>query len=167
MKNVFVIRHAKSSWKDHSLRDIDRPLNERGLRDAPFMAKFLRSRWENIDLILCSPSVRTRLTSEIFCETYAMNPDDRQIEPSLYEAWVGDYYDIIKELSKDAKNVLIFGHNPTVTVIAHQMGRSDISNVPTCGIVHLVSTTSDWGSFDVSNTTVANYYFPKMNLGEV
>ena len=68
MKKLFLIRHAKSSWEDLRLDDFDRPLNKRGEKDAPFMAELLKEKNIIPDLIISSPSLRTKLTAEIIAE---------------------------------------------------------------------------------------------------
>ena len=87
MKTVFFIRHAKSSWEDPSLRDHDRPLNKRGLRDAPFMSKLLVGKGILADKIVSSPANRAYTTATSFAEAMKIAEEDILVRPAIYEAF--------------------------------------------------------------------------------
>jgi phosphohistidine phosphatase len=89
MKILFLLRHAKSSWDDARLSDFERPLNERGLRVAPQMGKFMSERGFAPDLILSSPAARARETARLVKESANFQSEIR-FEPKIYEATVGD-----------------------------------------------------------------------------
>lgn len=161
MKTVFLIRHAKSSWKDPSLDDVDRPLNKRGLRDAPFMAKLLKGRGVQPDRLLSSPAKRAHTTATYFAEALGIPPSQIEIRREIYEAFPEDILDLIQELPGALSTVLIFGHNPTFTSFVNKFTEEYIANVPTCGIVHLEAAVDSWGRFDEDNGTVRAFYYPK------
>jgi len=161
MKTVYLIRHAKSSWKDPSLDDIDRPLNKRGLRDAPFMAKLLKGRGVDPDRLLSSPAKRAQLTTAYFAEAFGVAPSGIEIRQEIYEAFPEDIMKLIQSLPDELATVLIFGHNPTFTSLANKFTEEYIANIPTCGIVHLQADTASWKQFDERSGRVRAFYYPK------
>src|SRR3990172_9356587 len=98
MKTLYLVRHAKSSWKDVGLSDFERPLNKRGKKDAPFMAKLLRQQKIKPDLIISSPANRASATARIFCETLNYPFEDLLLEPRLYEASSHEILEIVKDI---------------------------------------------------------------------
>jgi len=87
MKRLYLLRHAKSSWKDLTLSDFDRPLNKRGKRDAPLIAKKLKEKGIRPDIIISSPAKRARKTAKIFAKTLHVA---LKTEEKLYEAHTSD-----------------------------------------------------------------------------
>src|SRR5574344_1939338 len=111
MKELILIRHAKSSWKDSSLKDFDRPLNKRGEKNAPKMAKILRKLVKTPDLIISSPSKRTKQTLNYFVDEF--NYKNKIIfEDSIYEAPYSNILKIIQNINKKYNIVFLIGHNP-------------------------------------------------------
>jgi phosphohistidine phosphatase len=162
MKTVFLVRHAKSSWGDPSLRDIQRPLNERGLSDAPLMGRVLFDEAGRPDVLVSSPAVRARTTAHIFAEIMGIPKEDVVVVQEIYEAYITDIIDIIENLDDDYQKVMLFGHNPTFTSVAN-MFESDIyiPNLPTCGIVKIVSDADTWEAFSDGNPRMVSTYFPR------
>lgn len=161
MKTIFLVRHAKSSWKDPSLDDIDRPLNKRGLRDAPFMGKLLRGRDVQPDRLLSSTAKRARTTAEFFADQLEVPKTQIELREEIYEAFPEDVLDLIQSLPDDLSTVLIFGHNPTFTTLANQFSNEYIANVPTCGIVKIESGVEQWEKFDKKTGKLTAFYYPK------
>lgn len=161
MKTVFFIRHAKSSWDDMSLRDIDRPLNKRGLRDAPFMAKVLIGKGAKPDAIISSPANRAYTTATYFAAA-ANIPEENIIKNiDIYEAYITTIQDIITDLSEEWDTVFIFGHNPTFTSLANAYHEEYIPNVPTCGITEVQADVAFWKDFSEKTARRKNFYYPK------
>lgn len=161
MRTLFLIRHAKSSWEHPGLRDINRPLNERGLYDAPRMAQILLKQGIKPELLISSPAKRAYSTALFFAEVFGIPQQAVQQEPKIYEATPGDIIRIISALPDKAGTVLLFGHNPTFTEVANQFSNNLIPNVPTCGIVQIESSAPDWRSFYEGNARVSACFFPK------
>lgn len=164
MKQLFLIRHAKSSWDDMSLSDFDRPLNKRGKRDAPKMGDFLREKSISPDLIVSSPANRALTTAKIIAEkvNYAIN--DIVERKSIYHAFPTDVIDVIHALPDDKNTVFLFGHNPTFTSLANKFGGVYIDNVPTCGVVALVANIDSWSEWNAHVSSLGNFYYPKKDL---
>src|SRR5436190_6546323 len=100
MKCLVLVRHAKSDWADPSLDDFDRPLNERGKRDAPAMAHRLLDKKIKIDAFIASPAKRARKTACIFAEAYKKNKEDIIFRDELYGAGPAVLYDVITGADK-------------------------------------------------------------------
>ncbi len=164
MKVFYLIRHAKSSWGDAQLRDIQRPLNARGLRDAPFMSQMLKGKGEIPNQIISSPAIRAHTTAKYFAEAFDIAAEDIVLESDIYEAYPEQVIEIVRELDDKLQVVLVFGHNPAFTSLANMFSEEYIANVATCGIVRIVSTSETWGDIDRSNTQVAEYLYPKEYL---
>ena len=162
MKNVFLVRHAKSSWKDMSLRDIERPLNKRGKRDAPYMAKLLAGKVAKPDALISSPANRAFTTAAHFAKAWEIDRMDIIQKEEIYEAYQSDILEVIQALDEQWQSVFIFGHNPTFTMLANAFpGGGFISNVPTCGVVELHSQAEKWSLFSPKNTRLVHFYYPK------
>ncbi len=161
MKSVYFIRHAKSSWDDPSLRDIDRPLNKRGLRDAPFMAKMLRAKGIKPDRLVSSPARRAFSTARFFAEELGIAKEEIWLDKRIYEAYPEDVLGILQELPDDYKLVLAFGHNPTFTGVANFFADEYISNVPTCGIFRVDAAVISWADFREGKGNLTEYHYPK------
>lgn len=162
MRTLYLIRHAKSSWGNPGLRDFDRPLNDRGLHDGPKMAQLLVKEGIKPDLIVSSPAKRAFTTAVFFAEAFQMAPSEIQKEPGIYEAHPSEILRLVADLPTDKTTVFLFGHNPTFTEVANLFADNDyIENVPTCGIVKISSTATDWRSMYEGNSRITACYFPK------
>ena len=112
MKTLLIVRHAKSSWDHADLDDFDRPLNERGLRNAPEMARRLVLREMLPDLILCSPALRTISTARLFNQQFGRMDEGLKTEKSIYEASRQDLVKLISRQNPDLNIIMLVGHNP-------------------------------------------------------
>lgn len=111
VKRLLILRHAKSSWADSSQDDWERPLNERGCRDAPRVGEWLRERSVMPDVIITSDAVRARTTAQAVAEA-AGYPREIVADPSLYLATPEDLLDVLNAVRDEMATVLIVGHNP-------------------------------------------------------
>ncbi|MBR9921115.1 MAG: histidine phosphatase family protein [Bacteroidetes bacterium] len=161
MKTLFLIRHAKSSWADDSLRDIDRPLNKRGLRDAPFMAKMLKGKGIVPDKLVSSPANRAFTTASYFASEYGILMDQILQLPEIYEASPTELMRVISRLENKWEVVFLYGHNPTFTDIANRFTDQYIPNVPTCGICKIESEAETWEEVDPINSQLIEFHYPK------
>jgi phosphohistidine phosphatase len=164
MKTLYLVRHAKSSWDSHLLTDIERPLNERGLEDAPRMAKLLRSKGVQPDLIVTSPAIRAISTAAYFKIALGVEGEDFLVRDEVYEAISATIQQVIETLPESAKTVMLFGHNPTFTSVANLFTDNYIDNIPTCGVVCIESSAAAWPEVSRLNSRVTAKYFPKETL---
>src|SRR5512139_2970963 len=118
MKRLYLLRHAKSSWDDPTLADHDRPLAPRGRRAARVMAEHLRRKGIAPELVLCSPSRRTRQTLTRLAPALGENADV-QLESELYAACAADLLEVLREVD----SLMMIGHNPGVQDLALSLAR--------------------------------------------
>lgn len=167
MKTIFLIRHAKSSWEDYSLKDIERPLNTRGKRDAPFMSKVFQAKEGIPELLISSPALRAKTTAYIFAEQLGIPQSEVRIVKEIYEAYTTEILYIIKEIENDYNTIVLFGHNPSITDVANIFGDQYVPNVPTCGIIKISSSAESWADFDKTNAKLSAFHFPKQYLDKI
>ncbi len=161
MKQFFIIRHAKSSWSDLNLKDIDRPLNKRGLHDAPKMADYLQKRPKvAIEHIYSSPANRALSTAKIFHEKLQIS-NEIDVRSDLYHAIVEDILYIIKNTDISINSFAVFGHNPGFTHLVNHFAQLNIDNLPTCGIAHFEADIKKWEDLHPSNSNLIELMFPK------
>lgn len=162
MKEIYFIRHAKSSWDDPSLTDHDRPLNNRGKRDAPRMAHRLVGLGTSPDGILTSTAKRAKRTARAFREAFGLGKANVIEREELYHAGPRQIEAAIQRLPADWKTVLVFGHNPGYTDVANALQHNNyIDNVPTCGIVGARIDVDDWQKFSLKAATRTTFLYPK------
>lgn len=161
MKMLYLIRHAKSSWDYPELKDIDRPLGSRGLRDAPFMAEMLKKEGVHPDKIVSSPAKRAHSTALFFARAQGIDPDDILKDLKVYHAYAADILGIARDWPDDWNTVFLFGHNPTFTSVANYYADEFIDNVPTCGIVGIRLATDRWNGVKKGEGEVTDFWYPK------
>lgn len=159
MRNLFLLRHAKSSWKDALLDDFERPLNKRGKRDAPQMAHRFSKRGYKIDLIILSKARRTTDTANIFVNILDYK-SKIELNDQLYEASSQTLLGVINQIEDRYQNVLLVSHNPGLTNLANYLSNYFIDNIPTSGIVGL-STDLSWRNINEGGCTFLFFDFPK------
>lgn len=145
MRTLVLIRHAKSDWGDPGLDDHDRPLNERGRRDAPALAHRLAATGLSRGVLLSSTALRARTTAAAFGEALGVDP---QLREDLYGAPARSLLAAAAETG--AETVLIVAHDPGMTVLAERLSGGGIGHMPTCGVATFRWDTDDW---DVATAT--------------
>ena len=161
MKQLLLIRHAKSDWNDPSLDDIDRPLNERGKRDAPTMAHRLLDKEIVIDAFISSPAKRARKTAGIFASAYKRDKDEVIFRSELYGAAEDVFYDVILTADNRFESIAIFSHNPGITDFANLLTDTRIDNIPTCGVFAIKVDAGTWALLQ-SQKNAGSLIIPKM-----
>ena len=162
MRRLYLVRHAKSHWECDWLDDIERPLGERGKRDAPKMGKVLSEIMsEPAGLIMSSPAVRAYSTARLIAGEIGYDPADIRIEERLYEAMTRDMLSVIGEVDPEVQSLVLLGHNPTMTSAANRLTNAGIDNIPTAGIVVVDFESSDWGSAVESVGRLVAFEYPK------
>ena len=144
-KTLFLVRHAKSSWDDPKLPDKDRPLSDRGKRDAPKMGKRLAKRDVKPELILSSPAMRALATAEIIARKLDYKVKSVVVDARLYAGDADELLNVIHKLDDELESVMLFGHNPELTELAHRLS-SEITHMPTCAVAQLTFSTKSWSS---------------------
>lgn len=161
MKNLFLTRHAKSSWSNPGLADIDRPLNERGKKAAPFMGKLIVDKGEKPELLISSPANRALSTAKAFGEVMGLVENDIIIDRTIYGAGAQQLLDLVQIQDDLHKSIMLFGHNPTFTSFVNMLTGSNIMNVVTCGVVRINFEYSSWIDIDFGSGRLVYYEYPK------
>jgi len=163
VKTLLIIRHAKSDQSFFG-NDFERPLNERGKKDAPEMAKRLLERNINIDAFVASPAKRAKKTAELFCETYKQNTEDILFISALYHAPAREFYEVIKTLDDKLDAIAIFAHNPGISYFVNELvNDTRVDNMPTCAIFAVQMNIDHWKDFAKAKKELLFFDYPKSN----
>lgn len=142
MKTLLILRHAKSSWKDGKLHDHDRPLNERGKRDAPRMGELLKQEDLVPDLIISSTAKRARKTAKKVAKACNYDGEIRE-ERNLYHGVPENYIYILRRLPKRYDCVMVVGHNPSLEYLLEELTGSD-ETMPTAALAQVTFKIKKW-----------------------
>ncbi|MBK8983258.1 MAG: histidine phosphatase family protein [Ignavibacteria bacterium] len=162
MKELFLIRHAKSSWDFPDLDDHDRPLNKRGKSDAPLMADVLKEKNIYPDLILSSTAVRAIKFAKIIAKKLNYEKNKILSSRDFYLASVSELINELRSLDSKYNSVFFVGHNPDITSLANYLSNKDIDNIPTSGIVAVEFDINDWNELDKNKGKFNFFIYPKM-----
>ena len=160
-RRITLIRHAKSSWKNPELEDVDRPLNKRGERDAPIMGERLVAWGARPSLIMTSPALRARMTARIIAEQINYPREFLQREVELYLADPETILRVIAAQDDGFKDIVVIGHNPGLTQLANLLTGAGIDNIPTCGVVAIEVKIPSWEDLDGQRGELLLFDSPK------
>ena len=163
MKTLILVRHAKSSWSHGDLSDFDRPLNERGKKDAPEMAKRLQERSLRIDHLVSSPAKRAKKTAKYFAEELGLKKDDIELVDELYGATPQAFATAIATINDAFKAVALFSHNPGITEFAQSLTGTRIDDMPTCAMFGVQASVDEWTGFADAEKTFLFFDYPKLD----
>ncbi|PHS05548.1 MAG: histidine phosphatase family protein [Kordia sp.] len=158
MKRIYLIRHAKSSWK-HQVSDLKRPLKKRGFNDAELVGKHTNTLFNPPDVILCSPSKRTSQTAIIFIQKWKLESINITFINELYDFSGENLIKMIKNYNNELNSIMIFAHNFAVTEFVNIFGTTAIDSVPTCGFVVIDFDIDSWKNLTKGKTVYK--VFPK------
>ena len=161
MKTLFLVRHAKSSWKYPSLDDFERPLNKRGRKSAPFMGEVLGKLKVSPDLIISSPANRAATTARTMAAKIKYPLEDIQYSESIYEFSESALIRVVKRIDDAVKKAMIVGHNPGLNGLANYLGDRPVSNIPTAGIYCLDLDIASWSSIRENCGELKFFEYPK------
>lgn len=161
MKNLLLIRHAKSSWDEPALADFDRPLNPRGKRDAPFMGSLLKARGCLPDRIVSSPAKRAAKTARLIAKAVDYDPDAIDFHDSLYLRGARAMLELVRGFDDHWQRVFLVGHNPDSTELCNLLSGADIDNLPTAGIASIEFAVEAWAHIMADAGRLAFFDYPK------
>ncbi len=165
MKNLLIMRHAKSDWSDGSLTDFDRPLNGRGKKAAPFMGTELLKRNKLPDLIISSPANRAKTTAEKVAKTSGYTKEI-QLEKDFYFGYIDEIIKIIKSIDNQNNTTLILGHNPTFESLVSVLSKnSSYVRMPTASIASLLFEIDNWSELGKNTGKLEWLILPKELMG--
>ena len=161
-RSLLIVRHAKSSWDDLSQKDFDRPLNDRGKKDAPAMAKRLHKEKKiELDAIISSPAKRAFATAKFFAEEFNIKKKNVIEWPELYEASIDKFYHAITNLGDDYTSVALFSHNPGISAFVNQLTSTRVDDMPTCAVFAIHIKTERWKDFETAEKEFWFFDYPK------
>ena len=160
-KTLVLVRHAKSSWRDSILRDHDRPLNARGIRDAPRMADRLLSRGVSPQQIICSSAARALTTARVFSEQLGLESVALVVKEEVYGAGYDEMIELIQNIDDHCHCAMVVGHNPTFTELASGLTAGEVGYLPTCAVVTLAVDSGDWFHAGSGRMRLLDFDFPK------
>ncbi len=163
MKRLYMVRHAKSCWGDFTTPDFDRPLNDRGKRDAPEMAKRLLDKNAAIDVFISSPAKRAKSTCKEFCKVYNKDKDKIVFIDELYHASVETFNKVVSAIDDRFGSAAVFSHNPGITDFVNSLVNTvQIDNMPTCAIFAVEIETAHWKDLLSANKKILFVDYPKL-----
>lgn len=160
-KRVTLLRHAKSSHDNISLSDHDRPLSQRGERDAPRMGHRLLDHGGRPSLIVTSTARRARQTARLVAEAIGYPREFLQSERELYLASPDTILNVIAGQDNTFNDMVVCGHNPGITELACDLSGTYIDNVPTAGIVILAANIDSWDELGRARCDLIDFDYPK------
>ena len=164
MKTLILMRHAKSSWDQPALKDLERPLNARGERDAPLMGSFFSTWGLYPELLVSSPAVRARQTAVGVAGAISHPEQEIRIAPALYEQGVSGILSVVHALPETIHSVCLFGHNPDISETVGLLGGEPVTHLPTAALVSLIFAVDDWQAVMPGVGRINRFEYPKRYL---
>ena len=161
MKTLYLVRHAKSSWKYPRLDDFERPLNKRGRSNAPFMGSILKKLKVAPDIIISSPANRAATTARIIADAIDYPLEKIRYDETIYGSSEYDLLQVIQQLDDAINQAMLVSHNPALTDLSNSIGDTAISNIPTCGICCVNLNISSWAKSGEQRGKLKFFEFPK------
>jgi phosphohistidine phosphatase len=162
-RRLYLLRHAKSSWKDEGLADHDRPLAGRGRRAAKTIRRHLKAHGVEPELVLCSTATRARQTLEGI--EPALGRGAVRVEPDLYGAGSAALLARVQEVPADVRSVMIIGHNPGLQQLALLLARDGSMELeekfPTAALATLAFRGPGWGALDRGTAELIEFVRPR------
>ncbi|MGV8947431.1 MAG: SixA phosphatase family protein [Lutibacter sp.] len=159
MKTLYIVRHAKSSWEYEGIKDIDRPLKERGINDAYLISNMLQKKISTPDVFIASCANRALHTAMIFCYTFNFPLANLRISKSLFNFSDGYLIKTVKTLDDGYDSAIIFSHDHGISDFVNKYGSEILDQVPTCGVVGIKFDTNHWKDIKSGKTFLTE--FPK------
>ena len=161
MKTLYLVRHAKSSWKYPNLDDFERPLNKRGRKNAPFMGRILKKLKVAPDLVISSPANRAATTARIIADSIDYPLEKIHYNETIYASSEHELIQVIQQLDDAVNQAMLVSHNPAITGLANAIGDTTISNIPTCGVFCVNLNISSWATIGEQRGKLKFFEFPK------
>ena len=159
MKNLFLLRHAKSSWDNVALGDFDRPLSKRGISNAIQLSEYIQKHSISFDLVLSSPSERTQSTLDLVLSSFDPVPATT-LKKSIYHASALSLSELIKEQDEEINNLLVIGHNPGLHILTESLTNESIVKFQTCAFAK-ITNFNHWKDIDADILNLESLITPK------
>lgn len=152
MKTIYIVRHAKSSWEYEGIKDIDRPLKKRGIKDSYLVANVLKKKIDKPDAFISSCANRALHTGIIFCNVLEFPMANLKISKSLYSFSDGYLVKTIRALDDAYNSAIVFSHDHGINTFVNTFGSKPIAHVPTCGVIGIQFDTHHWKNIKPGKT---------------
>ncbi|MFA6924980.1 MAG: histidine phosphatase family protein [Bacteroidales bacterium] len=162
MKTLYIVRHAKSDRDNFSVEDFERPLNERGLKDAALIAEYIAKKGISPDIVIASPAIRAMKTAQIFTHTLNYPPEKIIPEMNLYYSTIQEMEKVITDISDEYNSAMIFGHNPTLTDFVNKHSDAMLDYMPTTGFAVINIEGNNWSNTVKNKNKLIFFVCPKM-----
>lgn len=147
MKQLTIVRHAKSSWEAGILNDYDRVLNTRGHEEAKTMSGLLKQKNIIPQHLISSTAIRAFTTATYFATSLDIAIGDIEKQTHLYNAPLKHYIDVVTNASDDFESIAVFGHNPGITDFVNSLTNKQLMEMPTCGVFVVEINCNSWKDF--------------------
>lgn len=162
MKKLFLLRHARTHDKLHDQKDIDRELTAIGLQNATRMGINFKNKKLHFDIIVCSPADRAKTTANLIAEQIQYNTSRIHYNDEIYEASVRTLLQVINNFKDSWEQVLLVGHNPSVSYLSEYLTQQEIGNITTCGVVEITFDVESWSEVSEGIGELASYQYPEL-----
>lgn len=166
MKTLYLGRHAKSSWDYTELSDFERPLNKRGRNDAPFMGNLFKEMNLIPDLIISSPALRAYFTARTIAKEIGYLLEEIETSETIYEGDSTDLIELIQLIDDEVNSLMLFGHNPTITLTHNYLCDKRIDNIPTCALAAIEFNIKSWENIEADSGKHLFFEYPKKHLSK-
>lgn len=161
MKTLYLVRHAKSSWDDPNLTDFERPLNERGRKAAPIMAKYIFERGYIPQHFVSSPANRAIATARLFADKMNFERKNIQLDGRIYNSNNQELLGVIQSLNDKYDSIALFGHDTSITVTTEELSNQRFLHFPTCGVAGIKLNVNSWADVVEGCGELLFFAFPK------
>ena len=162
MRTLFVMRHAKSSWAEADLADFDRPLNDRGRRDAPFMGAVMRDNGDTPEIIFSSPALRARETARLVKEGGDLTAEI-VFDHRIYEASPQTLKQAVSAIEDKYSSVMLVGHNPGIEGFIRFL-TGTLEPMPTAALAIIELKSASWSAAALGSGRLVKVIRPKDEL---
>lgn len=160
MKTLLLLRHAKSSWKDDSLNDHERPLNKRGRKTALVMGEWIKQRGLLPELIVSSTALRAQHTARLIAEHSGFG-GELQFNAELYPTTPAGCVSVLRDVGADIDSVMLVGHNPGLEEFVERL-TGGFERLPTCALAQLQLPIDAWNEMTAeTRAELVNVWRPK------
>ncbi len=162
MLQLTLIRHAKSSWKDTTLTDFERPLNKRGRHNAPLMGRVIRHNGLSFDRMLSSPAERAITTARLIAAELGYPEQQIETLDELYDASAGQLLHSVQSVDDRWRSVALVAHNPGLTQLCNDLSDAGIDNLPTCAVAVIEFELDSWQAVHPDSGRLTRFDYPRM-----
>lgn len=160
-KILYLVRHAKSSWKDLSLGDRDRPLNKRGRQNSPEMGRRMAEQGHVPDLIISSPAKRALTTAQNIARELGIDTSAIVVDDNLYFCGAPGMLNVLECVDDRHRKVMLVGHNPTTTSLLNSLADTRVWNMVTCAVAIVGFDLDTWAEVSQTVGELLGYGYPK------